>query len=48
MLVGDCAEAYYSHPWAWDEIGYGGLLIRAAICDSWMDNRNLGKERAAI
>jgi Gluconate 2-dehydrogenase subunit 3 len=24
MLVGDCAEAYYSHPWAWDEIGYGG------------------------
>ena len=24
MLVGDCAAAYYSHPWAWDEIGYGG------------------------
>lgn len=24
MLVGDCAEAYYAHPWAWDEIGYGG------------------------
>jgi hypothetical protein len=23
-LVQDCIEAYYSHPWAWDEIGYGG------------------------
>lgn len=24
LLVGDCVSAYYSHPWAWDEIGYGG------------------------
>lgn len=24
ILVSDCASAYYSHPWAWDEIGYGG------------------------
>jgi hypothetical protein len=24
LLVSDCVEAYYSHPWAWDEIGYGG------------------------
>ena len=24
LLVGDCVAAYYSHPWAWDEIGYGG------------------------
>lgn len=24
MLVGDCAEVYYAHPWSWDEIGYGG------------------------
>jgi hypothetical protein len=24
LLVSDCATAYYSHPWAWDEIGYGG------------------------
>ncbi|MDQ2908343.1 MAG: gluconate 2-dehydrogenase subunit 3 family protein [Candidatus Eremiobacteraeota bacterium] len=24
MLMHDCAEAYYSHPWAWDEIGFGG------------------------
>ena len=24
LLVGDCVEAYYSHPWAWDEVGYGG------------------------
>jgi len=24
MVLGDCCEAYYSHPWAWDEIGFGG------------------------
>lgn len=24
MLVTDCVTAYYSHPWAWDEIGFGG------------------------
>jgi catechol 2,3-dioxygenase-like lactoylglutathione lyase family enzyme len=24
MLVQDCVEVYYAHPWTWDEIGYGG------------------------
>jgi hypothetical protein len=24
MLMEDCVAAYYSHPWAWDEIGFGG------------------------
>ena len=24
LLVGDCAAAYYAHPYAWDEIGFGG------------------------
>lgn len=24
LLMGDCVTAYYSHPWAWDEIGFGG------------------------
>ncbi|HEY8315064.1 MAG TPA: gluconate 2-dehydrogenase subunit 3 family protein [Candidatus Baltobacteraceae bacterium] len=24
LLVGEAAEAYYAHPWAWDEIGFGG------------------------
>lgn len=24
MLLEDCVTAYYSHPWAWDEIGFGG------------------------
>jgi hypothetical protein len=24
LLVGDCATYYYAHPWAWDEIGFGG------------------------
>jgi hypothetical protein len=24
MLVSDCCAAYYAHPYAWDEIGFGG------------------------
>jgi len=24
LIMGDAMEAYYSHPWAWDEIGFGG------------------------
>jgi hypothetical protein len=24
MLVQDCIEGYYAHPYAWDEIGFGG------------------------
>lgn len=24
LLVSDCCSAYYAHPWAWDEVGYGG------------------------
>ncbi len=24
MLMQDAIEAYYAHPWAWDEIGFGG------------------------
>jgi hypothetical protein len=24
LLVQDCIEGYYAHPWAWDEIGFGG------------------------
>jgi hypothetical protein len=24
LVLQDCLEAYYAHPWAWDEIGFGG------------------------
>ena len=24
LMVQDCVEIYYAHPWAWDEIGFGG------------------------
>jgi hypothetical protein len=24
LMMQDCIEAYYAHPWAWDEIGFGG------------------------
>ena len=24
MIMSDAIDAYYAHPWAWDEIGFGG------------------------
>ena len=24
LIMSDAIDAYYAHPWAWDEIGYGG------------------------
>jgi hypothetical protein len=24
LVLQDCLESYYAHPWAWDEIGFGG------------------------
>ena len=24
LLIEDCVEVYYAHPWSWDEIGFGG------------------------
>jgi hypothetical protein len=24
LALGDAVSAYYAHPWAWDEIGFGG------------------------
>lgn len=24
LLMGDVVDAYYAHPWAWDEVGFGG------------------------
>jgi hypothetical protein len=24
LLMGDAIDAYYAHPWAWDEVGFGG------------------------
>ncbi len=24
LVIQDCVEMYYAHPWAWDEIGFGG------------------------
>ena len=31
LLVGDCATAYYAHPYAWDEIGFGGPAYPIAL-----------------
>lgn len=42
LLVGDCADAYYAHPWAWDEIGYGGpayprayMRLEGGLAEPW-------------
>jgi hypothetical protein len=24
LIMGDAIDAYYAHPWAWNEIGFGG------------------------
>jgi hypothetical protein len=24
LIMGDAVDAYYAHPWSWDEIGFGG------------------------
>lgn len=24
LILGDAVDAYYAHPWSWDEIGFGG------------------------
>lgn len=24
LMMGDAIDAYYAHPWAWDEVGFGG------------------------
>ena len=50
MLVQDCAEAYYAHPWVWDEIGFGGaagLSARLYPAGKWR-TRALGIERTAL
>ncbi|MBF6590428.1 MAG: gluconate 2-dehydrogenase subunit 3 family protein [Ktedonobacterales bacterium] len=42
LLVTDVVEAYYAHPWAWDEIGFGGpayprgyMRLRAGRPEPW-------------
>ncbi len=45
LLVQDCAEAYYAHPWAWDEIGFGGpayprayMRLEGGLPEPWERN----------
>jgi hypothetical protein len=42
LLVADCVEAYYAHPWAWDEIGFGGpayprayMRLERGLAEPW-------------
>lgn len=45
-LVGLAVDAYYSHPWVWSEIGYGGpayprgyVRIELGVTDPWEPRR---------
>jgi hypothetical protein len=45
MLVENCVEVYYAHPWAWDEIGFGGpayprgyIRLRNGSPEPWESN----------
>jgi hypothetical protein len=42
MLVSDCCAVYYAHPYAWDEIGFGGpayprgyMRLEGGEAESW-------------
>ncbi|HEY1647857.1 MAG TPA: gluconate 2-dehydrogenase subunit 3 family protein [Terracidiphilus sp.] len=42
LILEDCVSAYYAHPWAWDEIGYGGpayprgyMRLENGLPDPW-------------
>ena len=43
LLVQDCVQAYYAHPWAWDEIGFGGPAYPRPTCASKAACRSLGR-----
>jgi hypothetical protein len=43
LMVQDCAEVYYAHPWAWDEIGLAARPIHAVTCGWNMASRSHGK-----
>ena len=43
MLVQDCVEAYYAHPWAWDEIGFGGPAYPRGYMRLENGQRNRGR-----
>ncbi|MDQ2776805.1 MAG: gluconate 2-dehydrogenase subunit 3 family protein [Acidobacteriota bacterium] len=45
LLVGDCVAAYYAHPWAWDEVGFGGpayprayTRLEGGLPEPWEEN----------
>jgi hypothetical protein len=53
LLVQDCIEAYYSHPYAWDEIGFGGpayprgyVRLENGLPESWEVNERRYEWRA--
>lgn len=45
LLLEDCVTAYYAHPWAWDEIGFGGpayprgyMRLENGLPEPWEQN----------
>ena len=54
VLMEDCVTAYYSHPWAWDEIGFGGpayprgyMRLENGLPEPWEKESTLRMEGAS-
>ena len=48
LLMQDAVDAYYAHPYAWNEIGLGGLHIHAAICVWSMADLSRGRRKSSV
>lgn len=55
LLVEDCVTAYYAHPWAWDEIGFGGpayprgyMRLENGLPEPWESNEARYEWRAPL
>ena len=47
LMMQDAIDAYYSHPWAWDEIGFGGQHIRVRTRALNAASRSLGRWKSS-
>ena len=55
LLMEDCVTAYYAHPWAWDEIGYGGpayprgyMRLEGGLPEPWEKPEQLYEWKAPV
>ncbi len=55
LLIGDCVTAYYAHPWAWDEVGFGGpayprayMRLEGGLPEPWEVNEKRYEWQAPV